>query len=213
MPSRHSTGLSVLKKIAYFLCGTVWVVVDGLPVGPVGLVALLGVFGEKKKLATVLLVLGGCALGAIGTGFSIRTTTDPPRMEFHVGIGLHPKFNEMLARRQMERSGVLDEGRALAEQAIGALREGDVQAFRACFDPIVFTSDAEVEAFFRTFSEKLGTIESFEYAQLDRINIIELKKVVPLLRYEMHTNKAGPTELRIGLHKIDGRWRLLSFHV
>jgi hypothetical protein len=210
LSGRARGGRGTLKKIGYFVGGTVWVVVNGMPVAPVGLIGLLGVISEKRKLATALLVLGGCVLGAIGTGVSLRTTTDPPSIGIHVGIGLHPRFNEWLAQRGIERSGVLDEGKALADKALEAIKAGDAAAFRSCFDPIAFKGQVEAEQFLHTFSDKLGAVGTFEYSSAGLVWLPELKKRVYVLYYNVETTKADTAVVRIGLHKTADGWRLLS---
>jgi hypothetical protein len=211
-PGRAPGGLSALKKVGYFVGGTVWIVLNGLPVAPVGLIGILGVISEKRKLLTALLVLGGVVLGGIGTGISVRITTDPPSTGFHFNVGLHPKFNDWLVEAHFKRSGVLDEGREVAEKAIESLRNGDVETFLACFDPTVFEDEEEVRSFFREVSEELGTIESFEYVELEKVRIVELKRLVPLLRYQVHGSRSGPVKLEIGLHKTSDGWRAVSFY-
>jgi hypothetical protein len=210
LSGRARRGAGTLKKIGYFVGGTVWVVVNGMPVAPVGLIGLLGVISEKRKLATALLVLGGCALGAIGTGISLRTTTDPPSIGIHFNIGLYPRFNEWLVQRGIERSGVLDEGRALADKALEAMKAGDATAFQACFDPIAFKGQVEVEQFFRTLSDRIGAVGTFDYSSAGLMWLPELRKQVYALYYNVETTKAGTVVVRIGLHKTADGWKLLN---
>jgi len=210
LSGRARGGLGTLKKIGYFVGGTVWVVVNGMPVAPIGLIGLLGVISEKRKLATALLVLGGVALGAIGTGISLRTTTDPPSIGIHFGIGLHPRFNEWLMQARIKRSGVLDEGKALADKALEAMKAGDAATFRDCFDPIAFKGQMEVEQFFRTFSDKMGAVGAFEFSSAGLMWLPELRKQVYVLYYNVETSKADTVPVRIALHKTADGWRLLN---
>ena len=206
-------GLSALKAIGYFLAGTFWFVLNGTPVVPVGLLVLLGVRNEKKKLAAAVLALTGCVLGGIGTGISLRYTTNPPFTDFHVGIGLHPTFNKMILQREFERIGLLDEGKARADTALEAMKAGDRQAFRECFDPIAFESTEEVDQFFREFDEKVGSIKSFRHVDAGMMWFPPLNKSIYVLWYEVETSKAGAVRVRIGLHKTPEGWQLLNVNL
>jgi len=202
--------LSVFKAVGYFVAGTFWFVLNGTPVAPVGLLGLLGLLKEKKKLATALLVLAGCALGGIGTGISVRYRTNPPFIGIHVGIGLHPTFNRMILQRKFERIGLLDEGKAVADTALEAMRAGDRQAFGECFDPIAFKGAEEVDQVFRDFDEKLGSIKSFRHVDASMMWLPALDKSIHVLWYEVETSKAGAIRVQIGLHKTPEGWKLLN---
>jgi hypothetical protein len=206
-------GLSVLKGIGYFALGTFWIVVDGMPVAPVGLLGLLGLVKERRKLAMALIVLAGCVLGGIGTGISVRYWTNPPFIEFHVGIGLHPTFSKMVFQRQFRRIGLLDEGKALADKALEAIKAGDQKVFRECFDPIAFKAAEDVEQFFALFEEKVGSIESFRNIDAGTTWSPELKKNIYVLWHEVETSKAGAVRTQITLHKTAEGWRLLGIHL
>jgi len=215
-PYRPAAGparsLSILRAIGYFVAGTFWIVLNGTPVAPVGLLGLLGLLKEKRKLATAILVLAGCALGGIGTGINLRYTTDPSFIEIHVGIGLHPTFNRMILQRKFERIGLFDEGKALADTALKAMKVGDGQAFHACFDPIAFKSAEEVDQFFRDFEEKVGSIKSFRQVDAGMMWSPALKKNLHLLWYKVETSKAGAIRVQIGLHKTPEGWKLLNIN-
>lgn len=212
-PQAQRAGVSVLKKIGYFIGGTFWVVVNGSPMIPVGLVVLLAVLSEKRKLVPAVLVLVGCAIGAVGTGISFRYYTEGPSVGIHFNIGLHPKFNDMLLQRKVRASGVLDEGRAVADAALEAMKAGDAEAFSGCCDPRAFKGTDEIEGFFRTFREKLGTIESFEQAGAGMTWLPEWKKMIYVLFYDVETSKEGRVRVCIGLDKTSGGWKLVNINV
>ena len=207
-----ATSVSVLKAIGYFVAGTFWIVLDGTPVAPVGLLGLLGLLKEKKKLAMALLVLAGCALGGIGTGISLRFTTEPPSVGIHFNIGLHPTFNRKILQRKFERIGLLDEGRARADTALEAMKVGDRQAFHACFDPIAFKSAEEVDQFFRDFEEKVGSVKSFRLVDAGMMWSPPLNKNIHVLWYKVETSRAHAVRVQIGLHKTPEGWRLLNIN-
>jgi hypothetical protein len=211
VPSRPR-GLSALKAIGYFVVGTFWFVLNGTPVAPVGLLALLGLLTEKKKAAMALIVLAGCVLGGIGTGVNLRFTTEPPSVDIGFSVGLHPTFNRMILERRFGRIGLLDEGRALADTAIEAIRAGDRQAFTSCFDPRDLDSAEGIDQFLRDFVEKVGSIKSFRQVDAGMMWFPPLNKSIYVLWYKVETSKADAVRVRIGLDKTPEGWKLLSIH-
>jgi hypothetical protein len=208
--------MKIIRYVGYLLGGTVWLFFGGIPIFPMGLLAVYGAWKDCHKFIAFGLLVLGMVCGFFGSGLSLRVVPEGKMTSFSIAptIGFNPNVVQMYWNNlKFVSSGALGEGRVAADLSIDSVTNNNIDQLLELFDESflgVMKKDLVDEV--KGLQAQTGQLKVLRFADIKILDVPG--KMIPVFQYiyVLKSEKTPSFALALGMAKRNGIWKMVSLN-